>query len=149
MASPGLARRAYLVPVTTIQDATGTIGVAEIADLAGFAAKRFYFLYGVKGRRGGHAHKQLHQLLIALTGTVEIKVEAGPESATFVLSSPREALVIKPMVWRDITMSQGAVLGVLASESFDEEDYIRDHAAFRALSAPSETGGKVPWTTER
>lgn len=144
MTSLTLAQRAFLVPLTTIPDATGVVGVAEVAGLAGFAAKRFYFLYNVTGRRGGHAHKRLHQLLIALAGKIEIDVVAGSETASYLLESPREGLVIRPMVWRDITMSEDAVLGVLASEAYDEADYIRDYDTFQALSVHSQGGRNIP-----
>lgn len=124
--------RVGLLPLTEIHDSRGALVVAEIYKLCGFAAKRFYFLYAATSDRGAHAHKALRQVMIALAGRVEITVDSGAERKTFVLDSPGQALTIKPVIWRDIKMGEGAVLGVLASEPYDEADYIRDYDEFLA-----------------
>jgi len=128
---PPLDSLVRLLPLTTISDARGDLGVAEVKQLCGFSAERFYFLYGGLGARGGHAHRRLRQLMISLAGQVEITVDSGREKKTYILDSRKNGLEINPVVWRDIVLSPDAVLGVLASEPYDESEYIRDYETFR------------------
>ncbi len=121
---------ARIIPLQHFEDSRGKLGVAEIAKLCGFSAQRFYFLYGTQGRRGAHAHRHLRQLMIALTGRVEITLDSGEERKTYVLDSPKQALAVDPVVWRELNLSADAVLGVLASEPYSEEEYIRDYNTF-------------------
>ncbi len=99
-----------------------------------FPVKRIYILHGQDQTqsRGVHAHKTLRQVIFAMAGQVEIQLDDGVNRETYHLSSPGEALVIEPVVWRDLVMSPGAVIAVLASEVYDEEDYIREYDEFLA-----------------
>lgn len=123
-----------IIPVTIIKDDRGGLGVVELAQVCGFSASRFYFLYDVRKPRGGHAHRRLRQCFIALAGRAEITVDSGRERRTIVLDSPERALIVNPMVWRDLDMTPDTVLGVLASEPYDEAEYIRHYETFTALA---------------
>jgi uncharacterized RmlC-like cupin family protein len=99
---------------------------------------RVYYLYDVPGgaERGGHAHKTLHQLLIAMSGSFDVKLDDGRDSDRCHLNRPYRALYIPPMVWREMdNFSSGSVCLVLASAPFDESDYLRDYDAFRIAAA--------------
>ena len=94
-----------------------------------FAFKRIYYLFqvpvGVK--RGLHSHKTLEQVLLCLHGKVTIRVAVGDKEAIFELDDPTKGLYIGPSVWREMTDFQNAVLLVLASDYYDEADYIRNY----------------------
>ena len=95
-----------------------------------FKIKRVYYLYDVPGGtiRGGHAHRHLQQILIALSGSFEVELLTGDNSETYFLNRGYEGLYIPPMYWRALyNFSSGAVCLVLASEYYDESDYIRDY----------------------
>lgn len=94
-----------------------------------FEVKRVYYLYDVPGgaERGGHAHKKLYQLIIAASGSFDVTLNDGFERKTLNLNHPDKGLLVKPGIWREITnFSSGSICLVLASELFDEDDYIRD-----------------------
>lgn len=122
-----------LITVPVISDERGTLGVLE-GDLAlPFTVRRVYFISEVPESidRGAHAHRRLEQVVIAPTGSVRISLDDGDNHATFVLDSPSKALRIPPGYWRTLDdFAPGTVVVVLASEEYDEGDYIRDHARF-------------------
>ena len=98
-----------------------------------FNIKRIYYVYTVPKeiKRGFHAHKRLEQILICMSGSVKIKVDNGNEKRIFELSNPSKGLYIGPGVWREMyDFNQSSVLLVLASEHYNEEDYIRDYEEF-------------------
>lgn len=98
-----------------------------------FDIKRVYYLYDVPGgeTRGGHAHKILHQLIIAASGSFDIVLDDGFIKKTVTLNRPNYGLYVPPGIWRDLNnFSSGAVLLVLASEKYLEEDYIREYSDF-------------------
>jgi hypothetical protein len=98
-----------------------------------FDIKRVYYLYDVPGgeTRGGHAHYNLEQLIIAASGSFDVILDDGRNKKTVSLNRPNYGLLIKSGIWRDLTnFSSGAVLLVLASEKYSEEDYIREHQEF-------------------
>lgn len=98
-----------------------------------FAIQRVYYLYDVPGgaERGGHAHKTLHQLLIAMSGSFDVHLDDSSEQRTYHLNRAHEGLYIPPMTWRSIdNFSGGSVCLVLASAPFDESDYHRDYEQF-------------------
>jgi hypothetical protein len=95
--------------------------------------KRVYYLYDVPGgsERGGHAHKDLHQLIIAMSGSFDIHIDDGYTKKTYHLNRSYNGLYICPMIWREIdNFSSGAVCMVLASNYYDEADYYRDYIDF-------------------
>ena len=98
-----------------------------------FSIERVYYLYDVPGgaERGGHAHRTLYQLLVALTGCFDVELDDGIQHSVVHLNRANTGLYLTPMVWREIkNFSGGSVCLVLASSHFDESDYIRDHAQF-------------------
>lgn len=108
-----------------------------------FEIKRVYYLYDVPGgeSRGSHAHKSLHQILIAASGSFDVTLDDGYTKKTVTLSRPFVGLYIKPGVWRDIyNFSSGVICLVLASELYKAEDYIRDYDEFLVLKGADKTG---------
>ena len=100
--------------------------------------KRLYYLYDVPGgeSRGGHAHKQLRQLITAASGSFSIVLDDGEVKRTVTLNHPYEGLLVVPGIWRDLVdFSSGSVLLCLASEKYDENDYIRNYEDFKAYKA--------------
>ena len=95
--------------------------------------RRTYYLYDVPGgeSRGGHAHRELSQLIIAASGSFTVTLDDGKVKRTFVLNRPYQGLYIVPGIWRTLDdFSTGAVCLVLASHGYDEADYIRDYDEF-------------------
>ena len=95
-----------------------------------FDVRRAYWLYDVPGgeSRGGHAHKQLRQLILAASGSFTVTLDDGSVKRTFVLNRPYQGLLVMPGIWRTLDdFSSGSVCLVLASEKYDENDYIRDY----------------------
>lgn len=122
-----------LVGLPRARDERGSLTFIESHRQIPFALQRIYYLYDVPAgeARGGHAHRALHQLLIALSGSVRIELDDGRERRTFTLDSPDQGLLVVPMIWRVLSeFSPGAVCMVLASELYDPDDYIHDHQAF-------------------
>lgn len=98
-----------------------------------FEVRRIYYIYDLAqgAHRGFHAHKELHQYLICVHGSCEILLDDGAQRETVLLNEPGEGLYVGPAVWREMyAFSPGAVLLVLASEFYDEDDYIRDYDRF-------------------
>jgi hypothetical protein len=98
-----------------------------------FPIRRAYYLYDVPGgaERGGHAHKDLHQLIIALSGSFDVVLDDGREKRRIPLNRPYHGLYVCPHIWRELdNFSTGAVCLVLASEFYSEADYWRDYGEF-------------------
>ena len=113
----------------------GNLSFVEANKHIPFEIKRIYYLYDIPANsvRAGHAHKNLHQLMIALSGSFDITLDDGVNKKTICLRKPYEGLYIPPMTWRDLTnFSSGSVCLVLASDYFDESDYYRDYDEFIA-----------------
>jgi hypothetical protein len=116
-----------------VDDRNGSIVVAEAERGVPFAVRRVYFLHGVpQGEvRGGHAHKALVQVAVCVHGSCRFHLDDGVNTADVVLDTPHEGIVIRSMVWRTMSeFSPGAVLLVLASDYYDERDYIRSYDEF-------------------
>lgn len=108
----------------------GNITVVENNKTVPFDVKRAYYLYDVPGgeSRGGHAHKDLNQLIIAVSGCFDVVLDDGSVKRTFTLNRPYQGLFVVPGIWRELNnFSSGAVCLVLASMKYDEDDYIRDY----------------------
>ncbi len=111
----------------------GNISVIENSKTIPFDVKRVYYLYDVPGgeSRGGHAHKELQQLIIAVSGSFNITLDDGTVKRTFQLNHPYQGLLVVPGIWRELDdFSSGSVCLVLASHLFETEDYIRDYDEF-------------------
>ena len=119
----------------SIPDCRGDLAFIEGNVHIPFDIKRVYYLYDVPvgAQRGGHAHRSLQQVLIAVSGSFEVYLDDGQSRITRHLSRPDAGLFIGPMVWREINhFSPHAVCLVLASQRFDEDDYFREYSAFEA-----------------
>jgi dTDP-4-dehydrorhamnose 3,5-epimerase-like enzyme len=105
-----------------------------------FEIARVYYLYDVPGgaERGGHAHKDLHQLIIAMSGSFDVVLNDGRDERRIHLNRSYQGLYVCPMIWRELdNFSSGSVCMVLASNHYDEADYYRDHGDYmRALGLP-------------
>lgn len=100
-----------------------------------FPIERVYYLYDVPGgeARGGHAHKQLHQLIVAASGSFDILLDDGTNRRVIQLNRPYYGLYLSNMIWRELlNFSSGGICLVLASAPYDESDYFRDYEEFRS-----------------
>lgn len=109
---------------------SGNITYVENFNEIPFSIKRVFYLYDIPGgeSRGAHAHKQCHQFLVALSGSFEVTLYDGKIQRTVYLNNPTRGLHILPGIWAsEVNFSSGAVCLVLASHSYDENDYIRNY----------------------
>ncbi len=116
----------------------GNLTVVEDRNEVPFKIKRVYYLYDIPGgeERGGHAHKALYQLIVAISGSFTVNITDGKEAKSITLNRPYEALLIVPGIWRTLNnFSSGSVCAVIASEHYDESDYIRNYDEFISLTA--------------
>lgn len=124
-----------LLNLPKISDPRGNLTYVEAWKHVPFEIKRVYYLYDVPGgaERGGHAHKDLHQLIIAMSGSFDIVVDDGRSKNRFHLNRSYIGLYICPMIWRELdNFSSGSVCMVLASNFYDEGDYYREYADYLA-----------------
>lgn len=115
---------------------TGNITVVENNKTVPFDIKRAYYLYDIPGgaSRGGHAHKNLYQLIVAASGSFSVTLDDGDVKRTFTLNRPYQGLLVVPGIWRTLDdFSSGSVCLVLASEKYDSEDYIREYNEYIKL----------------
>jgi hypothetical protein len=116
-----------------MSDPRGNLSFVESDSQVPFAIQRVYYVYDVPGGtdRGGHAHKNLHQLIIAMSGSFDITLDDGKDKKKFHLARSYYGLYICPMIWRTMdNFSSGSVLMVLASTKYAEDDYYRNYDAF-------------------
>lgn len=124
-----------LIELNKIQRAEGDLTFIEGRQNIPFDIQRVYYLYDVPAgaQRGGHAHKELFQLLIAVVGSFDVQLDDGFQQHIISLNRPNEGLLITPMIWRVLSnFSFGTVCLVLASAKFDELDYYRHYNDFMA-----------------
>ena len=124
-----------IINLPKVEDAWGNLTVAEQFKDVPFEIKRAYWVYDVPGgeSRGGHAHKRLKQLVIALSGSFHVTLDNGHQRETYLMNHPWQGLLIETGTWRTLDdFSSGAVCLVLASELYEEEDYIYDYDDFLA-----------------
>ena len=122
-----------IIDLPKIHDARGNLTFVEGERHVPFDIKRVYYLYDVPGgaERGGHAHKDLHQLIIAMSGSFDIVLDDGREKKRIHLNRSYYGLYVCPMIWREMdNFSSGAVCLVLASNKYDEADYFRYYSDF-------------------
>ena len=125
-----------IINIPSINEVRGKLGVIE-NDTIPFDFKRVY-LYDVPSDsyRGGHAHKEQSEFLIALSGSFEVVLNDGFEKRRIMLNKPNKGLLIPKMLWRELdNFSSGAVCLVLASDTFDEADYLRDFIEFKSFKS--------------
>ncbi|MFT0891830.1 sugar 3,4-ketoisomerase [Pseudochelatococcus sp. G4_1912] len=124
----------FMLSLPTIPDERGKLAVVEGGRFLPFEIQRVYYLFDVPAgaERGGHAHLDLQQLLIAISGSFTVDVESAEGKATYTLNRPNEALYIGSLVWREMrNFSSNAVCLVLASHLYTESDYIRSYDVFK------------------
>ena len=124
-----------LIDIPKIVDPKGRGKLSVIEkDVIPFSIKRVYYLYDVPSDsyRGGHAHKELVQLMIPLSGSFEVLLDDGKKRKKVMLNKPDKGLLIPQGIWREMdNFSSGAICMVLASDNFDESDYFRDYDQFK------------------
>ena len=124
-----------LINLPKISDPRGSLSFIEGGQHIPFDIQRVYYLYDVPGGsdRGSHAHKNLHQFIVAMSGSFDVVLDDGKEKKRFHLNRSYNGLYVCPMMWRELdNFSSGAVCMVLASERYDVADYIRDYSEFFA-----------------
>jgi len=122
-----------LIDIPKIEDTRGNLSVIE-KNIIPFSIKRVYYLYDVPSDayRGGHAHKDQMELLVALSGSFEVLLDDGNKKTKVMLNKPNKGLLIPIGIWRELeNFSSGSVCLVLASDEFIESDYIRDYDSFK------------------
>ncbi len=126
----------YIIDIPKIDaENDSSLSVVE-KDIVPFEIKRVFYLYNIpdKAKRGVHAHKELFQFLIPITGSFEVIIKDGQSQTTLSLSKPNEGLLIKPGIWSELeNFSKDAVCLVLASDYYDESDYLRNYEGFLAF----------------
>ncbi len=123
-----------IIDLPKITDARGNLTYVEGGYQIPFEIQRVYYLYDVPGgaQRGGHAHKCLHQLIIAMSGSFDVVLDDGENTKRVHLNRSYRGLYICPMIWRELdNFSSGSVCMVLASNRYDEGDYYRDYPVFK------------------
>ena len=122
-----------IISLPKIVDSRGNLTFVEGNNHIPFDIKRVYYLYDVPGgaERGGHAHKKLKQLIIAMSGSFDVVLDDGTKKKRVHLNRSYNGLYVCPMIWRELdNFSSGSVCMVLASNEYDEQDYYRDYAEF-------------------
>lgn len=121
-----------IIDIRKYADNRGYLSVIEGGVDIPFEIRRIYYLYMVpEAARGAHAHKQLHQLMVATSGSLHVTLDDGTNKKTFVLDKPWKGLLVAPGLWRDLDdFAGGTVCMVLASEKYEAGDYIRDYTEF-------------------
>lgn len=131
----GSVRKGHVreIMLPQIHDPRGDLTFVEGGNHIPFEIRRVYYLYNVPvdAERGGHAHKDLEQVIFALSGSFRVTIDDGNQSSEYWLRDPRKGLYLNRMIWREMdAFSQGAVCMVLASQPYDEADYYRSREAF-------------------
>ena len=127
-----------IIDLPKINEPRGNLTFIEGNRHIPFNIQRVYYLYDVPGgaERGGHAHKGLHQLIIAMSGSFDVVLNDGRKKKRIHLNRSYKGLYVCPMIWRELdNFSSGSVCMVLASNLYDESDYYRDYADFLSAQA--------------
>ncbi len=121
-----------IITIPKVEDHRGNLAIIE-KNVLPFDVKRVYYLFDVpsNAHRGGHAHKEQSEFLVALSGSFDVVLKDGSTTKTVTLNKPDKGLLIRTNIWRELeNFSSGAVCLVLASDVFSEDDYIRNYDKF-------------------
>ncbi len=124
---------AQMIDIPVVRDPTGAIGIIEPRKILPFEVRRTYHLFDITSgaHRGEHAHRNLSQFILVLSGAAQVALHDGHHSFKFTLNQPTRGLLVPPGYWRTLGgFSGGTTVLVLASEEYDEGDYIRDFQEF-------------------
>lgn len=125
-----------IIQLPKILDDRGNLSFIEAPNNIPFDVKRVYWIYDVPGgeKRGGHAYKNLYELFIAISGSFDITIDNGKEFKKYSLNRSYEGLYVPKMLWRSLdNFSTNSLCLILASESYNPDDYIRDYKEFQLL----------------
>ena len=112
-----------IIEIPTFQDERGFLTVME--DILPFQIKRVYWIYGADQQlRGGHMHKITKQALVAVAGTVDLKINDGEKESLYILDNPSKCIIVEPEDWHTMFFKNNAVLLVFASHKYDKKDYL-------------------------
>ena len=123
-----------ILPLNKIHNRAGNITIVEGQKNFPFDVRRIYYLYDIPGgeARGGHAHKELLQLIVAVAGSFEVLLDDGQNKKIVTLNRPDYGLMVVPGIWRELLeFSSGAICLVLASHIYNENDYLRNYEEFK------------------
>lgn len=137
MDAPLMRGQVSMLELQTMNDHRGGLVIAEGGRHFPFEIRRVYFLHSVPqdADRGGHAHRQLEQVMLAASGSFRIRTDDGSKVEEHWLNEPHQGLYVRGLVWREMdSFSSDAVCLVLASEHYDENDYFRDYNDFLEAS---------------
>jgi hypothetical protein len=126
-----------ILPLSKIHNRAGNITIVEENKNVPFNVRRIYYLYDIPGGadRGGHAHKKLYQLIVAASGAFNVLLDDGKNKKIVMLNRPDYGLMIVPGIWRELfEFSSGAICLVLASQKYDQNDYISEYDQFVKFS---------------
>jgi len=129
-----------IINLPKIADPRGNLTFIEGGRHVPFEVRRVYYLYDVPGGadRGGHAHKELHQLIVAMSGSFDVVLDDGQQKQRYHLNRSYYGLYVCPMIWRELdNFSSGSVCLALASNQYDESDYYRDYQDFLKSLRPN------------
>jgi hypothetical protein len=122
-----------ILPLSKIHNRAGNITIVEGQKNIPFEVRRIYYLYDIPGGedRGGHAHKELYQLIVAASGSFNVLLDDGQNKKIVNLNRPDYGVMVVPGIWRELLeFSSGAISLVLASHKYDKDDYIRSYDQF-------------------
>jgi hypothetical protein len=125
-----------VVELSKIHNPAGNITIIENGGRLPFNIRRVYYLYDIPGgsERGGHAHKELYQLIVSASGSFDVILDDGKNKKIIQLNRPNFGLLVIPGIWREIVnFSSGAICLVLASEKYKEDDYVRNYSDFKNM----------------
>ena len=122
-----------VLPLSKIHNRAGNIVILESENHLPFPVRRIYYLYDIPGgeARGGHAHRELYQLIVAASGSFNVLLRDGKNQKIVMLNRPDYGLLVVPYIWRELyEFSSGAICLVLASLRYEESDYLRDYPQY-------------------